>query len=346
MRWLVGLSLIGTLAIGIFLRWFLAGGVGLRWDFGYLRHAHSHLGYYGVLFPLAWLGWRVADARAPSRRMLLVYLIAVVVAVGGFLRAGYGVEAIVASTVVGGIWLISAWRLRTHCRALSDPLALVLPSVVAAQSCVAPIAYFLRRDPLLAQGLVSTFLSLLLLGVLVPSTLAALRRRIIAWPALFALAVLAACGLGVWPGLATRVGLIGYALAIGFSLLRPLPMLSRIELGVWSAMCVGLLALALGLLPNNRSVAIGAIHFVILSVIIGSLAPAWLPRRLAWWIWVLHHLAVGVLTIAVVLQGLRPPPWAPRLAAVAGATIGLWWLTVLLANVIAPKLAAGRRRAR
>lgn len=69
-RWRVGLlaALLGTIGLGVWLRWALAGAVDLLAPFGHLRHAHSHLGYYGLLFPLAWLGWKAAGATIPGRR--------------------------------------------------------------------------------------------------------------------------------------------------------------------------------------------------------------------------------------------------------------------------------------
>ena len=163
--------------LGAYLRWVLAGVLPLDWDFAHLRHAHSHLGYFGLLFPLAWLGWRRAGVALPGPRVLLVYSLANALAFFGFVRAGYGPEAIIGSTLVAVIWLRTSWQLRDRWCDMDDPLAAVLPGVIAAEACVPFIAYFLDRDGRLAHGLVTMFLTLLLLAVIVPSALSAMGRR-------------------------------------------------------------------------------------------------------------------------------------------------------------------------
>jgi len=52
----IAAGLVLTLAAGLYLRWILAGvGIAMPpWtQYPFLRHAHSHLGYYAVLLPLA-----------------------------------------------------------------------------------------------------------------------------------------------------------------------------------------------------------------------------------------------------------------------------------------------------
>jgi hypothetical protein len=181
----VAVAAVGTLGLGLWLRWFLAGRVPIPTDFAFLRHAHSHLGYYGLLFPAAWWAWAYVGAATPGPRLTAVYGAATLLATVGFVRAGYGPEAIVGSTIVGVAWLVSAARvLRPRSEAEPSggggrraapsprPLTGMLPAVVLAEACVPPIAIFLRRDPVLAHGLVTTFLTMLLLGVVVPSVLA------------------------------------------------------------------------------------------------------------------------------------------------------------------------------
>ena len=148
----IGAALAITLGVGVWLRWVLAGQLTLPFSFAYLRHAHSHMGYYGVLFPMAWLGWRACGAPIPSTRTLFVYAGACVLAFVGFVHAGYGAMAIAGSTVVAMIWLASSWRLRRRLTTADDPLALMLPGVILSLANIPPIAIFLRRDPPLAAA--------------------------------------------------------------------------------------------------------------------------------------------------------------------------------------------------
>ena len=97
---LVLLSLVGTLTLGVGLRWALAGVPLLPGGFVELRHAHSHLGYYGVLFPLMWWAWRRLGQRAPGLPLLGLYAVGVVMSAVGFAREGYGRPAIIGSTIV------------------------------------------------------------------------------------------------------------------------------------------------------------------------------------------------------------------------------------------------------
>ena len=65
--------LLATMTLGALLRAQLAG-VGSVGIFAYVRHAHSHLGYYGVLFPALWYVWSTSKrGRALSPATLVVY---------------------------------------------------------------------------------------------------------------------------------------------------------------------------------------------------------------------------------------------------------------------------------
>ena len=350
----LGLALLGAMTLGAYLRWVLAGKLPLDWDFAHLRHAHSHLGYYGLLFPLAWLGWRRAGVALPGPRVLLIYGLANAVAFLGFGRAGYGPEAIVGSTVVAAIWLWTSWRLRERWRDLGDPLAGVLPGVIAAEACVPFIAYFLDRDEALAYGLVTMFLTLLLLAVIVPSALSALGLRV-SWLALLTTALLSAAALGPWHVLPTRLGLAAYALLLAWTILTPRgrvgssssDSIRNLTIGpdsdscdststthlraVWTVLTLGMLGMATGWLPNTRPVVIGAIHFLVLSPVLGSLMPLWLRRDLPVWAWWVYHGFVVLLAAPLAAIGLGLGAGARMLnaSALGGTLVLLWWLLAL-----------------
>ena len=293
-------------------------------DFGNLRHAHSQLGYYGVLFPLAWAAWSRIEAPVPSTRVLIAYGVATAVATFGFIRAGYGPEAIAGSTLIGTIWLISAWPLRSRLRDLHDPLAVVPFGVVGALACIPPIAVFLRRDPDLAHGFVATFLSGLLLGVIVPSVCATISSRRAPWPVVLLAAGAGAAALGVTDAPLARAGLLLYGTLLGgFAWSADLPVHGKV---MWAAVACGLGALALGVLPNARPVAIGAIHFLILGPILEPLLPESLRTAAptpAWWV---HHAGVTLLSGPLVLQGIGAGNWTLTASAIGGSVVTVWWL--------------------
>lgn len=326
-RALVTAGLLTTLALGVWMRLSLAGLVRLPFDFHHLRHAHSHLGAYGVLFPLAFLAWQVRGAPVPGPRESLVYGLATALAFAGFLRAGYGPEAIVGSTVVGVSWLASAVRLRGLLKKLDEPLALVPPGIVAAMVCVPFIALTLRREPALAQQLVATFLGALLLVVVTPSALASLGVRAWPTPLLTACGLLGAAALGVWPSVVARVGLGVYALWLA-SVAKERALAWPLRLA-WLLVGVGLLAMAAGLVPNARPAVIGAIHFLVLGPVLLSLAPRAFP--------VVSRLAAPPLLVALalhsgalVLQAFEAAPWTFSAAALGGLLAFAWWAVASL----------------
>lgn len=326
----VGVALAGTLALGVYLRWGLTGSFTMVGRLDHLRHAHSHLGYYGVLFPLAWLALRRNGVPGPGRAVAVAYALATAVAFFGFLRAGYGPEAIVGSTIVGAVWLGWAWQLRGRLGRWTDPLGVVPLGIIASLSCVPPIALTLRRDPTLARNFVATFLTALLLAVIVPAALAAAGRRVPGWPLALVAALGGSLALGVWPRAPAWALLAVYAVGLLIAGVRSGPWHLRCA---WAGVAIGLGAMAIGLLPNVRPIAIGSIHFVVLAPVLGSLAPGWLRTTPPDWAWWLYLVFVGVLSGSLVLQGLGLGPLWLTVSAVGGSLIAAWWITVAVAQV-------------
>jgi hypothetical protein len=330
------LALLGTVAVGVGLRWTLVGMVSLPVPFSHLRHAHSHLGYYGLLFPLAWLGWQAAGAPLPGRLVLSAYAACTATAFIGFAVAGYGPVAITASTVIAVIWLHSVAPLVRRMVRLHDPLGAVPLGLVASLACVPPIALNLRSDPSLAAGFISTFLAGLLFVVIIPSALAARRISPGPWPLLLVAGGLAAAALGVAPSVPTRAGLVIYSgllLAPAFA-----PRLASHARCVWVPVSAGLLAMAVGVLPNTRPVALGAIHFLILGPILATLAPLWMrrpPSPGAWWF---GHALWGAMSAALVAQAFVADRWTWIAAAAGGTGAALWWLWALVRQTTADRM--------
>lgn len=329
---IVGSALVGTLLVGVWLRWSMTGAVTLTFPFTYLRHAHSHLGYYGLLFPLAWMGWGAAGARIPGRGAILAYAVGTAVAFVGFVQSGYGVIAIAASTFIAGFWLWSAAALRDRLGRLRDPLGMVPLGIVLSLACVPPIAIFLRSKPEVAQGFVSTFLSALLFVVIIPSAFAGRRVSPGPWPVFLLFGVLAALYMGVAPHPVARVGMLAYGgmmLVPAFS--RQLDLHVRVP---WGLVALGLGGMAVGVLPNIHPVAIGAVHFLILGPVLTTLAPLWLKRAPAKWAWWVGHVAWGSMSGALVAQAFVATVWTWTLAALGGTATLLWWAVVLVMQVM------------
>lgn len=322
----IGGGLVLTLALGVYLRWFLAG-LGLALPsftrFEYLRHAHSHLGYYAVLVPLAWLGWTQRGIIALRPREAWLYGASTGLATLGFVQAGYGLLGIIGSTIVGLLWLLAAWRAARAARGSDDPLQVVLCGTAAALACIPVIAISLRRDPALAAAAVQSFLSLMLFLVVAPSALTALNlRQRTAW-GLCVAGLGAGVALGLWPSPLTRLALAALAM-YWLDAARRMP--TAPLAAAWAAAALGLLALAGGLLPNTRDVAVGAVHFLVLGPLLMAIATPTLAagvRERAWWIYL---AAVSALAGPLLLRAFGLAPQGSAIAsAIGGTALLLWW---------------------
>jgi hypothetical protein len=323
----IALALLGTLALGVYLRWFLAGvGVTLpSWTlYPYLRHAHSHLGYYAVLIPLAWMAWHARGVASLRPWEAGGYAGFTVLATVGFVQAGYGLLGIVGSTVVGGLWLVAAVRAARAARGADDPLQTILCGTVAALACIPVIAISLRRDPALAAAAVQSFLALLLFLVAAPSALLALGlRQRAAWGLCLA-GIGAGLALGLWDALPARVALLGLA---GFWLDAARRMPALVLQVAWAAAAVGLAALGLRLVPNAHDVGVGAIHFLVLGPLLMALAWRRLAEGVSAWAWWVYLAAVALLAGPLVVRGMgvATGAWVGVGSAVGGTGVLLWW---------------------
>jgi hypothetical protein len=327
----VALALILTLALGVVLRFFLAGhplGLG---DFHHLRHAHSHLGYYGFLFPLVWRVWRNAGIPQPGPRVFIAYGLATAAATLGFWVGGYNVVAIVGSAVVGLGWVISAlWTRVFPWNGRWGWLSSGPAGVLVAGILIPPIAIITQRDPLRAAEWVHTFLSLLIFLVFLPAALhrigLPLRHPLWVWVA----ALPASVHAGLYPHLAFGLGFVGYAALLAGGLWQKrmqVPALVAVQLGF---LAVGLLFFGLGLLPENASIAVAGFHFIFLGpvVSVAGLARPGIPRFLLW----AQALLVMAFAAAIVGTTFAATAYhASQTAAWLGVAVAL--ITALLAGV-------------
>lgn len=334
--WLAGIALLVQVILGAALRGVMAGVELPVGHFPHTRHAHSHLGYYGLLFPLLWWAWARAGLRVPGPVGTAVYGVATLAATIGFAQAGYGLLAIAASTVVLGFWLHSAWSARSHLLQRQGWWGPAGPSILLSSLAIPGVAVTLSRDPALARELVQGFLTLLLFGAVVPAALASVRVP----PPLAPLWTLGALGtalvLGPWPALPSRLAallLVGLLLQAAWR--APLSLDRRL---LWAGVALALAAIVVGLLPESHPVAIGGLHFAILGPVLLDLASGSLARplvartapRLA------YLAALGVLTVATMWPWRIPGGLGMQAAALAGATVAVAWLASGVAALSQP----------
>ena len=312
--------MLGVL-VGSLLRWQLAGWALPVGEFTLWRSAHSHLGYYGLLFPLMWAAWHQLGQARPGRVLLVAYTLAVGASFVGFAKEGYGLTAIVASTVVLIVWLVSAWQVRRGRGWLASVGAAILLGAV----CIPPVAVLTSRNPALAQALVQGFLSVLLLGAVLPSAFELTDMRSPRPWLWFLGAALSGAFLGPIPHPLMGVGPVLLAWLLSVSAWRsPLGWARR---AAWLAIAVALLLLGLGLLPATRAVMIGGFHFLVLGPVLWSLSIGSWPSAPPRWTEPLYLATMALMGGSVVLQHWLPDP---RLAVVAAYSSSLAALVVAL----------------
>ncbi|HRN52706.1 MAG TPA: hypothetical protein PK788_04375 [Gemmatimonadaceae bacterium] len=331
----VAAGLLATLAFGVWIRWRLAGvpihSALEQVPFAFARHAHSHLGYYALLVPLAWYAWRARGHRGLKSTEALVYGIATVLATIGFLRSGYGALAIAGSTVVAVLWIVAAWRVARTVDA-RGPLALVFPGTLLSLAWIPVIAISLRRNPALSAAAVQTFLAALMFTVVAPSALS-LRGIARHWPPLLVglLGLGAAMALGVWPSVPARLLLAGYAvwwLAALRSQGAIAAFPARLALP-WAAAGIGLLAMSSGLVPYGHDIGIAAVHYLALGPLLAMFLDARLGPRVAPWAWWLYQALVATFAGSIAARAFVPAAWPSQAAAVVGSAIFVWWALAL-----------------
>lgn len=289
----VVVAFISTLLLGLWLRARWAGWPLPAWDDLLLRHAHMHLGWYGLLVPLVWALATRERRATPGPRWALAYGAAVLASTVGFLAEGYGPAAIAGSTIVLAVWLRLAWAFGPDIRRRAWG-SVVAPGLLLAALCIPPIAVFTRRDPALAIALVRTFLGLMTWTVLVPVLLEAR-----AWPAPRPLAWgLAAVATALWfggawhPTLAAGPAVLGLLVAVRAAVERQQKTLERV---LWLGTGLCLTGFGLTATPLNHLTGVAAVHGLILGPVAASALAAFSFHRPRW---AVHGLPISGLAMA------------------------------------------------
>lgn len=325
------LFVVVTLAVGVVLRWVLSSTVPtsvLPTDFAFWRHAHSHLGYYGVLFPLAFAAWSATSNKPASRRETRFYLLCCALSFVGFAAQGYKLLSIAASSVVGAVWVVHAVRHRGFLRR-RDVLAPVPLALLASVCFVPPIAVFTRRDPVLANHLVHTFLGILLLGVMAPTVFHLFvddetRPPHLGWIGLAGAALLSV-HLGPAPHVVLSLGAVlvaGVWLHTMVTSTMPWPL----RLGVGATALV-LLFVPAAPTPLAPLATVGALHWLILGVLLLGFAVHRWPLSTLWQLtWVATSAVLAGTLLLAALPALSTS--SLQLQTVSGACGGVLLLCV------------------
>lgn len=336
-RLLLALFLAATLGLGALLRWDLAIGLttGLGIEFPDLRHAHSHVGFYGFLTIAWWLVLRQRTSLALFTRTTWLYAAAVAVTSALFAAMGYAAPTIVLSTLIAAFWVIAAWRQRKA----PGWLAVAPWGVVLGLLLIPVIAVTSRRDFELSRALAHVFVAAMLLLTFVPVALAALRL-----PRVPTLAWLATTTVGstylvfatAWPWpLGWFLSLAGVAL--GLTLHRRLTGPWWL-VAAWWGLSAGLVLI--GLVPplQTEPMRLVALHYTVLGPIaltlLHHLAPDLATRRALIFYPALG--ALGTMLAAMLAEPLIGYVPAMTIAAWAGSALALLAIALLVSRGIQP----------
>jgi hypothetical protein len=313
------MGLVATLLLGVLLRFALAGRGMWFGEFPHIRSAHSHLGYYGVLFPFVWAQWSRRGQAVPSLCWRSIYGIATVAASVDFAIHGYAPVSIIGSTIVLGVWISSALPRLRH-QAQPDWSA-VAPIAILASSVIIPVVAVLssRQDPA-ATLWVQAFLSWLLLGVGAGSGMDALDAP----PPPKWLHALAVLGTGF------ALGPIQHPITRLFLILEAWILIQAawrgrgpLELRVcWSLAGLGFAGVGSGAVAWNAVLAVAALHFLLLGPVLVVLAAPNLMgmSRMA------YLLAVAAFGGCIAMTAFSDRSWWPITAAWTGSGIAAFWI--------------------
>lgn len=321
---------LGTVALGLALRWeFVTGSLGAAgFNFGNLRHAHSHGGYYGVLM-LPWM-WAVTRRARLPRGFFAVYAGVAAVAALAFAPYGYNALTIVLATAV---WVAWGWAGIASLRAGlgRDGWLAATPWVVFAASLLIPaVGVTAGSRPALSMALVHFFLGALLLGVFVPMALSFSRvpLRLPKWlPPVAAFAAAGAAAFDTAPGAGAALVVFGAVLAAaGWSL----PWRRRV---LWVAAALGFVAAGLDERFRGSDARIAGMHFTILGPVLLACADG-LGFRLRRGLEPLYVASVFAMSGSIVGSPLLWPEYAALVTA---------WVSSVTVALLVLGLATGRR---
>lgn len=322
-RWLyisIG-SLLVTLLMGIILR-LQYSGISLDFLANYdLRRAHSHLGFYGYLFPMIWSHLKPQGYWVPKGHWIWLYLGSVAFAIWGFLVGGYGPLSESFSLVVLIFWITFAIRNRDlsgyRNRTWLGSLSLSIGAAAFYILCIAGAAIAGSDDaPKLARG----FVTVLAYGVFLPVVLESyFKVRFNAW-----IWVMGVVGFSLFMADLEQSFLFAWspfllAVIMTMSLSRGVSRESSFyvwRMRIYSCvLAVSLFMLAFNIIDNTHFIAVTGVHFLILMIFMTTYL-----EKMKWPIVLLYDFAAGVMTLSLLMLEYMPKYFIlwQKLAAICG----------------------------
>lgn len=236
-----------------------------------LRRSHSHLGFYGFLFPLMWHELK-NQFWVPGKIIKRIYILLLILSTIGFATAGYGVIAHISSFLTLVIWLIFAFKNIKTLKNLSEDMTSIIPLSIIASASVVLLVLISRFGTSVAPLLlVRVFLVILLFGVFAPMALRQVSNRIphgVLWlVSVVGFGLLLAENLEGYLLLMPALlgGLICYS--IFPSMKATVDEKNRIRL-YWIGIALVLFLITLKVVPNNHFTAVSGIHFFVFLIIV------------------------------------------------------------------------------
>ena len=330
-RLLLALFFAATLGLGVLLRWDLAAGLStaLGIDFADLRHAHSHLGFYGYLTIAWWLVLRERAGISIAARTTYFYAAAVAVTSALFAAIGYAAPTIVLSTLIAAFWVVAAWR-----QSKAPGWLAVAPwGVVLGLLLIPAIAVTSRRDFALSRQLAHVFVASMLLLTFVPVALAALRiPRVppLAWIATTTIGSTYLVFATTWPwplGLFLTLAGVALMLSLHRRLTGPWWLVAA-----WWGLALGLVVLGVTPPLQTEPMRLVALHYTVLgpiaSTLLHHLAPGSAARRA--YLFYPALAALGTMLAAMLAEPVIGYVPAMTIAAWAGSALALLAIGLLL----------------
>ncbi len=314
----VALSLLITLALGAYLRWHMADFVALFTPWGNLHHVHIHLGYYGVIFPMMWLSWRAVGADMLNTTTLKLYALCVVTSSFGFLFQGYGLVAIVGSTGILIIWLMSAYRLQRWSGLKGSWLSGIPAAILLSACCIPPIAISGGAERLLW---LRCFLTLLLIGGAIPT--ACLIDGLVRpkWGGVWiVLTTFAALSVGPLDNQIMQLAFVG----LGGTIMLASPKGFSANAAMWQI--TGISLIVIGLSEMSHPIAIAGTHYLLLGPVLCAMLRGVLKEEPLWLEWG-YLCALLIFTAAIAAPVLLPSLERPAfITALSGSVVVVAWL--------------------
>ncbi len=233
------------------------------------RRAHSHLGFFGFLFPMIWHHFEKSKVWICGQRLKIFYCLLLVLSTVGFLVSGYGILAHISSALVLVVWLFFAVSIYSKVKGLAKSIPISI--IMAALSIVCLVVLSRLDQNITPLQLVRVFLTILLFGVFGAFVIEKLSAR----PLPFFLWVVSVLGTGLFLSqtyLSHFFSLfpIILGMCILYALLKRRYSLvlktDRIRI-YYIILGFAFMLTSLELIPNNHFTAVSGIHYFMFLVL-------------------------------------------------------------------------------